>query len=42
MKAVRGVEGLIADLFLRGNGWIKFAGGDFFGAGGNEAKLAGG
>ena len=42
MEPVRCVEGFIAGLFLGGNGWVEFAGGDLFGARVNEAKLAGG
>ena len=41
VESVRSVEGVIAGLFLRGNGRVEFAGGDLFRAGVDEAELAG-
>ena len=42
MEVVGDVEGLIAGLFLGGNGGIEFAGGDFICSGVDKAELAGG
>jgi hypothetical protein len=42
MQTVRSVVGFVAGLFLRGNGGVKFARSDFFGAGVDVAELAGG
>ncbi len=42
METVRGVEGFITGLFLRGEGGVELAGGDLFGGGVDEAELAGG
>ena len=42
VKVVGTVEGFVAGLFLRGDGGVEFAGGDFFGARVDETELAGG
>lgn len=39
---MRGVEGFVAGLFLRGDGGVELAGGDLFGGGVDVAELAGG
>jgi hypothetical protein len=42
VEVVGGIEGLVAGLFLGGDGWVEFAGGDLFGGGVDEAEFAGG
>ena len=42
VEVVGSVEGLVAGLFLGGEGRVEFAGGDLFGGGVDVAELAGG
>jgi hypothetical protein len=42
VEVVGGVEGFVAGFLLRGEGGVQFAGDDLFGAGVDEAELAGG
>jgi hypothetical protein len=42
VEVVGGVVGFVAGFLLRGDGGVQFAGDDLFGAGVDEAELAGG